>query len=296
MTGFFEGSNGIRLLDLDGKVLHEWRISFNKIWPDAPHLKDQPHDWDTALHGSMLLPNGDVVSTFEYLGLFRMDRCGRIKWKLSRETSHLFVADAEGNLWIPSRQLREKPIQKYPKIPAPFYEDYVLKVSPDGKVLREISILGAIYDARYEGVLFANGQHIPELDVLLSSDFTHLNDVEILTPELAPSFPMFEAGDLLVSLRNLNLLMVMSPSTGRIKWTRTGPYLRQHDPDFLATGKISVFDNRRDNSGGRLFGGSRILGIDPGTGDATTLYGARKGEYFSPRNRVHTSGCRTAIS
>lgn len=280
VTGFFDGSTGIRLLDLDGKVLNEWRISFNEIWPEAPHLADQPHDWDTELHGSMLQPNGDVIFTFQYRGLVRMDRCGRVEWKLPRETSHAFVADAEGNLWVPSRELREEAVRKYPKIPPPFYEEYVLKVSPDGAVLREISILGAIFDARFEGLLFANGAHDPGLDILLSSDFTHLNDVEVLTPELAPAFPMFEAGDLLVSLRNLDLLMVISPVTGQIKWTQTGPFLRQHDPDFLATGQISVFDNRRDNNDGKLFGGSRILAIDPGTGRVTTLYGARTGENF----------------
>ena len=280
VTGFFEGSTGIRLLGLNGEVLNAWRISYNEIWPESPHLDDQPHDWDTELHGSMLLPDGDVIFTFQYRGLVRMDRCGRVKWKLPRETNHVFFADAEGNLWVPSRQHHDEPVEKFPKIPAPFNEEYVLKVSPDGAVLREVSILGAIFAARFEGILFANGAHDPEVDILLSSDFTHLNDVDVLTPELAPAFPMFEAGDLLVSLRNLNLLMVMSPVTGQIKWTRTGPYLRQHDPDFMPTGQISVFDNRRDNSGGKVFGGSRILAIDPATGRVTTLYGAKTGESF----------------
>jgi hypothetical protein len=36
----------------------------------------------------------------------------------------------------------------------------------------------------------------------------------------------------------------------------------------------------RDNSGGKVFGGSRILAIDPGTGRVTTLYGAKTGESF----------------
>ncbi len=280
VTGFFEKSHGIRLIDADGKLLHEWRISYNEIWPEAEHLDDQPHDWDTAIHGSMLLPDGDVVFTFQYRGLVRLDRCGQVEWKLPRKTHHLFVVDAGGNFWVPSREQRDEAVQKYPKVPAPFQEESILKVSPDGVVLAEISLLDAIFDARFEGLLFANGAHDSELKLPLDGDFTHLNDVELLSPELAPSFPMFAEGDLLVSLRNLNLLMVLSPDTGRIKWTRTGPFLRQHDADFLPTGQIAVFDNRRDGGGSRRFGGNRILAIDPATDSVTTLYGARPGENF----------------
>ena len=280
ITGFFEGSNGIRLIDIDGKLLNEWRLSYNEIWPESPHLSDQPHDWDTELHGAMLLPNGDVIFTYQYGGLVRMDRCGQVKWKLPRRTHHQFFADADGNLWVPSRKLRDEPVRNYPKIPPPFEEDYILKISPDGVVLAELSILDAIFDSRFEGLLFANGAHDSELEVPLSGDFTHLNDVELLLPDLAPAFPMFEEGDLLVSLRNLNLLMVLSPHSGQIKWTQVGPFVRQHDPDFLPTGRIAVFDNRRDGSGANLFGGSRILSIDPSTERTSTLYGARKGEDF----------------
>ena len=280
VTGFFEGSNGIRLIDADGALLNEWRISYNSIWPDAPHLGDQPHDWDTELHGSMLLPTGDVVFTFEYGGLVRMDRCGRVRWKLPRLTHHQFVADTDGNFWVPSRVEHDEPLPEFPKIPAPFQEERILKVSPAGKVLAEFSILEAIFDSGYEGVLFANGAHDSVLDPPPGGDFTHLNKVEVLRPELAAAFPMFEAGDLLVSLRNLDLLMVLSPSTGQVKWSQTGPFLRQHDPDFLPTGQIAVFDNRRDGSGARRFGGSRILALDPATRRVTTLYGARRGEDF----------------
>jgi hypothetical protein len=44
----------------------------------------------------------------------------------------------------------------------------------------------------------------------------------------------------------------------------TGPFLRQHDPDFLPNGHILLFDNRKGGPG-REFGFSRILEIDPAT-------------------------------
>ena len=129
-------------------------------------------------------------------------------------------------------------------------------------------------------MLFANGDHQLDIPIPPDRDFTHLNDVEPLTPQMAGAFPQFAVGDLLVSLRNLNLLFVMSPETGEIKWSMVGPYLRQHDPDFLANGHISVFDNRRDNRSGRIRGGSRILELDPVTRHVTTLFGGRPDEFF----------------
>ena len=43
-----------------------------------------------------------------------------------------------------------------------------------------------------------------------------------------------------------------------------------------------VFDNRRDESGRQVFGGSRILAIDPVTRQVETLYeGSQEAPFFS---------------
>jgi hypothetical protein len=280
ITGFFGDSIGMKLLDMDGNDLHMWRVSFNEIWPDAPHRQKKPADWDTQIHGTLLYPNGDVVFNFAYGGLVRIDRCSRPKWKLAEQTHHSIFQDGAGNLWVPSRKLREQPVERFPRVPAPFFEDSILEVSPAGAVLREISVLDVIFGSRYEGVLYASGAHDVVFEKPLDNDFTHLNDVEVLSAELAPAFPMFQAGDLLISLRNLNLLLVLSPGDKRIKWSMTGPYLRQHDPDFLPSGLISVFDNRRAGKGNKIVGASRILQIDPATRSVVTLYGERQGQRF----------------
>lgn len=280
VDGFFGGSGGFRLIDMDGMPVHEWQVSFKEIWPDAAHIDRDLHDWDAQIHGAVLYPNGDVVFNFQYAGLVRIDRCARTKWKLPRQTHHSVFEDAEGNLWVPSRTLREEPLDSLPAVSPPFYEDHVLKVSPDGTVLREFSVLQAILDAGYEGLLLANGAHGFELEPPLDGDFTHLNDVEILSPGAAKAFPRFSAGDIMVSLRNLNLVLVLDSETLAIKWSMTGPYLRQHDPDFLPNGRISVFDNRRDGAGGERLGGSRILQIDPLSHRVEVRYPRGAGDAF----------------
>jgi hypothetical protein len=281
MTGFFGEGLGMRLVALDGKTLHEWRVSFAAIWPDASHVEVPPRtDWETHLHGAVLYPNGDVVFNFQYGGLARIDRCSRVLWKLPLQTHHSIVMASDGSLWIPSRRLRTAAVPKFPGIPPPFMEEYILQVSPEGKVLREISILDIIYGSHYEGVLSASGSHAARPTVPSDGDFTHINDIEVLEPDLAPAFPQFQAGDLLLSLRNLNLILVVDPQAQRIRWAMTGPWVRQHDPDFLPNGRISVFDNRRDQHGGRALGGSRILEVDPNTRQSVTVYGEAEREFF----------------
>ena len=280
VDGFFDETTGMRLLDMDGRVLHAWRVSFNELWPDADHVERAMHDWDAQIHGAVLYPNGDVVFNFQYAGLARIDACGRPLWRVAAQTHHSVYEDANGHLWVPSRRRHDEPTPALPDAPVPFYEDLVLEVSPDGRVLREISILDVLLDGGYEGLLLANGEHGAVLNLPLDGDFTHLNDVEILEESMAAAFPMFSAGDMLLSLRNLNLLLVIDPDAATVKWWMIGPYLRQHDPDFLPSGRISVFDNRRDGSGGEEFGGSRILEIDPATREVAVLYGDRKNQRF----------------
>ena len=281
MTGFFGKRPGMRLIGADGAVLNEWQVDFATIFPEAPHKERAPaHPWDTHLHGAILYPNGDVIFNFEYGGLVRLDRCSRLKWKVARQTHHSVELDEEGNLWVPDRRLSGESMPEYPDLPAPLWEEFILKVSPEGKVLREISVLALLFGAHQESLLLANGESDLPGPALEDRDITHLNDVEILPSDKAAAFPMFAAGDALVSLRNVNLLMVVSPRTGAVKWTMTGPFIRQHDPDFAENGHISLFDNRTDGKGGRVRGGSRILDIDPATRGVTTLYGGRKNEFF----------------
>ena len=281
LTGFFNDRSGLRLVDQTGRTLHEWSASYLEVFPDPTHLDSVPkHDWDMHLHGAVLYPNGDVVFNFEWAGLVRLDRCSRVKWKLARQTHHSLALDDDGNLWVPDRKRRLVPAADMPDLPVPAWDDYLVKVSPDGKVLREISILEALHKSGREALINANGAHGTAVLLPEDGDFTHLNDVEALPAALAAAFPMFAAGDLLVSLRNLNLVMVLDPDSEQIKWSMVGPFMRQHDPDFQPDGRIALFDNRPDRSAGKTRGGSRILAIDPATRHVEVVYGGRPEQFF----------------
>jgi hypothetical protein len=79
-------------------------------------------------------------------------------------------------------------------------------------------------------------------------------------------------------------VFIIDRHTHAVKWWHVGPWLRQHDPDFTADGKIVVFDNRRDGLTAARHGGSRIVAIDPAT-YATEVLFAGKGfnDFYTSR-------------
>ena len=97
---------------------------------------------------------------------------------------------------------------------------------------------------------------------------------------------MFEAGDLLISFRKYNMLAVVDPDTWRVKWHQTGPWRRQHDPEFLPNGQIAMFNNNTYRNSLNTFDRfdpkapfvTEVGMVDPATGRYTRVYGDRPGE------------------
>ena len=153
----------------------------------------------------------------------------------------------------------------------------MLVVGPGGTVQHEASVIDILFRSGWESVLFSRPHSARRIQ---SEDPIHLNDVEVLKPEMAAAFPMFAAGDLLLSLRFTNTLMVVDPQEWKAKWVMTGPFVGQHDPDFLPNGHILVYDNRIADATPR-FGNSRLLELDP---SSKTVVGAFEG---SPQQQFY---------
>jgi hypothetical protein len=83
------------------------------------------------------------------------------------------------------------------------------------------------------GLLFGHGGE------MIPHDPIHMNDVQ---PALVDS-RFWRKGDLLISARHLSTVFLYRPSTGRIVWYKTGPWLNQHDANFLGDSRITVFGN-----------------------------------------------------
>ncbi len=125
------------------------------------------------------------------------------------------------------------------------------------------------------------------LEAFSLEDPFHHNDVDALSPAMAPLFPDFSVGDLLLSFRSINLVVVVDPDTLKVKWFTYGEFSRQHDPDWGYNGEIIVYDNKSHSTK------SRILSFDTTTRTPRVLVdGESLGFYqFAGGNQhVHTDG------
>ncbi len=295
LEGFFDQGNELRLIHRNGDVVARWPVSFHQLIRRVrspaivPEASSPATDWNIDLHGALALPDGSVVFNFEYGGTVKLDRCNQTDWTLLRRTHHSVEPAEDGGFWIPGRRDVVAAPSPYPPFRPPFQEDTVLHVSDDGEVLSEFSVVKLLYDNGLEPVLTATGESfLPAMQ--WDHEVLHLNKVAELSPELAPDFPMFEAGDLVLSIRTLNLVLVADKTGSRVKWWQIGPWRRQHDPEFAPGGRLIMFNN---NLYSDVFVGtdrktpadtprvSQVLRVDPKTGATDVAYGGPGQELLS---------------
>jgi hypothetical protein len=283
LSGFFEGSNELRLIRRNGDPVARWPVRFSEVFPAPSHMSAPPAtDWNIDLHGALALPDGSVVFNFEFGGLVKLGRCGDIVWRLPRETHHSVERDEGGGFWVPGRrQISSQQSSPFPPFESPFAEDTVLKVSEDGVVLKEMSVPKLFYDNGLEALLTATG-HSFSKDMEWDHEILHLNKVDVLTSDIARDFPTFKDGDLALSIYHLNIVLVFDPENEKVKWWQIGPWLRQHDVEFVRGGKVVVFNNNTYTAAldqqTNLSRMSNILEVDPVTRKHRILFGEGNGQ------------------
>lgn len=271
-----EWETGLRLIDKRGTVLHDWRIDRESLFPDSVDRRGDPTSKN--LHGAYLFPNGDVLVNVDYVGTARLDACGRVQWRLPKGTHHSIHRAADGSFWIPGTSQRPRARsarhpEGFPGLDDPVWLDQLLRVNAEGTVLESINVLDVLYANDLERYIVKAYQPQASTDEPRTKDITHLNDIEPLSPSMAASYPSFEAGDLVVSLRGIDLVFVLDPDSNKVKWHASDPFIRQHDPDFMGAGWIGIFDNREDFSKrGTMLGGSRIVALQPHTDSMQVLF------------------------
>jgi hypothetical protein len=104
-------------------------------------------------------------------------------------------------------------------------------------------------DRRFHAAL--NGEH-PILD-----DAVEVLREDVLEDPEALEHPAFRAGNLLISIRELDAVAVLDPRSKTVVWSLSGMWVRQHEALLLRGGTILLFDNL-----GRR-GRSRALEFNP---------------------------------
>ncbi|MEM7203717.1 MAG: arylsulfotransferase family protein [Planctomycetota bacterium] len=260
-----------QLIDMKGAVLHEWRKSVHDVWPDYEIQHGFPEDHTTFFRRAHLLPNGDLLVVYEYIGLICLDKDSNVRWAYRGGCHHDLHVGEDGTIHTLAYRLRTEVPARLAGHPAflqaPYFEDVVVELSASGEVRREISVLQAFVDSQYGSTLALLARQ---------GDFFHPNTVSVMDGRFADRHPLYRQGNLLVCVRNSNTVGVIDPRTERVVWALQGLWTYPHDPSVVEAGRLLVFDNLGDTMQ------SRIVEVDPLTQEVTWTYrGSPKAPFLS---------------
>lgn len=265
------------IMDRKGAIRHVWEYD-TSIWGDLEHVAMAPIDAEVHPVGLHLFKDGSLLVSFHGrncwpygIGLARFDADSNLIWKKELFNHHWFTIADDGRIYIGSMKMADSPVRigdTWSHIVAKdgkVSDDTIMILDADGNLLEEFSVLESLVESGWVGLFHDSTED--SIDAL-TRDPTHLNDVRVVTAEIAATHELLEVGDMLVSMRNTNAVGIIDGNTKRFKWLSAGTTLRQHSPRFY-DGGVLVFDNR---GGPAELGGSRLVKIDLDTRLPTTLY------------------------
>lgn len=265
------------LMDMEGKVLHEWAMPFSRIWDETAAVKTPQKDDHIYIEKAHVFPNGDLLALYAAVGdtpwgygLVKLDRDSNVIWKYLAHAHHDFAVDEAGHIHVLTQEISNQPLPGFEYLRPPRIDDFLVELSPDGKELGKVWLTGALAHSPAGKRL----NMAPWYARAGSGDYLHTNSVDIIDrpiPGVAASRP----GQALLSFREINAVGLLDQQSERIVWLKTGSWMRQHDADLLPNGHLLLFDNEGDLA---EHGASRVLEIDPATEAVTWSYGGREGE------------------
>lgn len=272
----------IRLIDMQGNTLHEWRLPLEELTGARDDGLDLAPGERITIAYPRVLPNGDLllvlgappIYTPWGLGIVKLDKDSNLVWKYMKQAHHDLDIGADGQIYAMLHTVIKEPWPGLDRIKTPFIDDQVVVLDSTGKEITQVSVLEAIQNSPWQALLQYARPDRPKGDLL------HTNSITYLDAEMAAHLSGAEEGDVLLSLRQIGVIVVLDIDNGTIKWALKGPWHAQHDPDLLNNGNILIFDNRGDIKNG---GGSRIVEFDPDTMEIFWEYPGNSGE------RLYTS-------
>jgi hypothetical protein len=270
------------LIDMAGDTVHQWTLPYSSIWDSSGEIRDPVADRFVFWRKVRLFPNGDLLALYVAhgptpwgYGLARMDKDSNLIWKYLGPAHHdMDVAD-DGRIYTLMHRIRQHPVDGAPWIHMPVIADGVLVLGPDGTVEREIDILDAIRNSNYASWLTM-------VQFEFNGDSLHTNAIDVIDTETANRFPFVKPGQVLLSFRSINAIVVLDVASEQVVWALRGPWNAQHDPDLLTNGNILIFDNLGHIGEG---GASRVLEFDPLTQEIEWVYSGDPAHPLESRTR-----------
>ncbi len=265
--GAKDGVGRIYLVDMEGRVAHTW---FTRTAQQS-HCRLLPD-------GNLLYPTRDRSKIAE-AGLRELDPESNVVWSYHCRIDHDYQVLADGNIMV--HCIRDFP---WPALgPELKRHPYIIEITRGKDLVWE----------------WHGEEHVDELKALLPAqawrhflertrgryafDWAHNNTCQIIPPNAtydkevaAGAKPRFKPGNIVFSYRSVDVIGVIDRESGGIVWA-WGPGVLdgQHKPHVLANGNILIFDN------GTVRGWSRVIEVNPLSGEIEWEYGAKPEERFS---------------
>lgn len=242
----------VRLIRIaDGAEMGRWAPNWESVY-----AKSSPKRWGSKFASTELLPlhpllldDGSVIFNTGN-AVVRSAACqAEPMWVLDHIGHHSVERGLDDSVWIPS--VADTGYSDNARLRDALRMDSLARISFDGRLLENRSVAD---------ILEANGLRALLLGLssltLQSDDPFHLNQISVAQSDGR----QWERGDLLLSSRHLSTVFLYRPSTGRILWYRTGPWMNQHAARFMDDHRISVFDNYSIRTGSN--GGDFVMSAD----------------------------------
>lgn len=233
----YEMGMGAFLVDMSGEVVHRWEHSDDKYWKlvtmdekgniyavlfQKPVYQMVKMDWDSKVLF-------DLPGAFHH-DLQFLDDGSIVTLKYNRE----------------SIRHKERRVQ--------ITNDHLTIISPDGQIVKEVSLYDIVKDEDYVKQIL-DYKKMKLAKRYSSFDLLHSNTCDVVKWD----FPDFcKKGDILICLRNLNLVFTYDYVSEEVEWMYRGEQIWEHphEPKFLENGNLLIFDN------GYKRGWSRVIELD----------------------------------
>jgi len=229
----------IRVTDLDGREIRSWRLN-------------RPGHCEHA----ELLPDGGVVVVCVNVSLTRLDRNARVVFDVQIKVHHDVALLPDGSFLVAGIGEERDYQGRRVVFDAIARVDAAGAASPWWLTYQNLDKLQRLHAA---SELDEPPGRLGPVDPNKVYDYYHLNTVEVLPPTpLGERDPRFRAGNILICLRNANLILILDRDDQSIVWSwGPGELDLPHMPTMLDNGRILIFDN------GTFRGFTRILELDP---------------------------------
>ncbi|MGM0649655.1 MAG: arylsulfotransferase family protein, partial [Bacteroidota bacterium] len=235
----------VNKLDSDLKVLITYSgnsdsrtIALLNLKNDSVHYQwtvDNPYEVTDRIKNPLMFPEKELVYSFAKKPLRRIDSLSNIIWKQDNiRGHHAMELDYKGDIWVCTYNPFHYSTAYY-KLNGRsvfFKDNFITKVDAEtGKILFHKSIAEILKEnnvANY--VLKPSGSLLDPL---------HHNDIE---PAMKTT-PYYNKDDVFISLRQPSIVLHYRPKTNELIDIIEGPFISQHDVDFLNDTTLIMFNN-----------------------------------------------------